>query len=54
MMLHQFCRICKRIMTIEEQNKHLEDFLGLCNKCREDKKHADSLIERITEAEKEE
>jgi hypothetical protein len=36
-------------MTIEEQNRHFEDFVGLCNKCREDKKHADSLVKRIEE-----
>jgi len=41
-------------MTIEEMDNHLKDFLGLCNKCREDKRHADSLVERIEEEVKKE
>ena len=52
--MHQFCRNCQHIMTLEEMNKHLQDYLGLCNKCRNDKEHADTLIQRLAEAEKEE
>jgi hypothetical protein len=32
----------------------LIDFLGICNKCRGDKEHADSLIQRLEESQKEE
>ena len=53
-MHHQACRNCTRILTGEEMTKHLVDYLGLCNKCREDKIHADTLIQRLAEAEKEE
>jgi hypothetical protein len=35
-------------------NKYLQDYLDLCNKCREDKIHADTLIQRLAEAEKKE
>ena len=52
--MHQFCRNCKHILTIEEMTKHLEDYLGLCNNCRSDKEHADTLIQRLVEAEKKE
>ena len=53
-MYHQACRNCSRILTIEEMNEHLKDNIGLCSRCRSDKLHADTLIERIVEAQKEE
>ena len=53
-MIHQFCRACRNILTSEEMTEHLKDYLGLCNKCREDKIHADTLIQRLAESEKEE
>ncbi len=53
-MYHQSCKSCTRILTNEEMQKHLNDSLGLCNKCRENKVHADNLIQRLAEAEKEE
>jgi len=33
--------------------KHLKDLLGLCNKCREAKRHADSFKDRVEELGKE-
>lgn len=41
-------------MSSEEMDAHLQDYLGLCNKCREDKQHADTFKERIEELQKEE
>lgn len=49
MIYHQSCRICTRILTIEEMTKHLVDYKGLCNRCREDKIHADSFIQHMQE-----
>ncbi len=54
MTFHQFCRSCKHILTIEEMNKHVEDFLGLCNSCREKKKHAEGFKNRVIEAQQKE
>jgi len=53
MIYHQCCKFCKRILTIEEMAKHLKDLLGLCNKCREAKRHADSFKDRVEELGKE-
>lgn len=53
-MYHQSCRICTRILTGEEMEKHLKDYFGLCNTCRDEKLHADTLIQRLAEVEKEE
>lgn len=49
-MYHQSCRFCTRILTGEEMTKHLNDKLGLCNRCRDDKTHADTLVQRLEEA----
>ncbi len=50
MVYHQSCRNCTRILTGEEMGLHLKDKLGLCKNCRA-KKHADTLVERITKEE---
>jgi NAD-dependent SIR2 family protein deacetylase len=49
MIYHQSCRECKRILTLEEMDLHLQDGLGLCNNCREAKKHAETFKERFEE-----
>jgi hypothetical protein len=41
-------------MTLNEMEEHLKDCSGLCNSCREKKKHADSLKDRILGEQKEE
>lgn len=39
MVYHQFCRKCKKILTLAEMEQHLKDLLGLCETCKkEDKK----------------
>jgi len=53
MIYHQFCRQCKRILTLEEMDLHLQDSLGICNKCRKVKKHAETFKERFEELGKE-
>lgn len=52
-MISQFCRECKHIMTLEEMDLHLKDFLGLCLECRA-KKHAEGFKGRMEEAQTEE
>jgi hypothetical protein len=44
---HQFCIECKHILTIREMDLHLKDGLGLCNDCRDKKRHAETFKERF-------